>query len=374
MRLLKSIRKKLSRYRITVTKVSGRERESGFPLDLVLIGSGMNMDKFYLLGQLYGEQVDHEEDQRIWHFQIPEVIRKSEAEMIMGYNVPLAFRRYADRGCAEFYIPRWLGGEVSVEDALNEIEHRPTLRADNNKLKKNGLTYVMSDNLEDYRWYYDNIYVPYVNALFGRTSAPVDFRKIEEAMPDLTLMLVKKDGETVAGQILVLEGKKARGWTMGLLNGDRTLAHIGALAALYIFGFQELAKRGIESYNLGGSRPFINDGVLQYKRKWGMVVNKGKAEGFVICRIRDTQSVRQVLHNNPFIYEATNGKLTGAVFFPDHQTDHQTVCKQIKPNSFLGLQALELYTTISMDLEEGCKVDKLKQPLVNKSISAVFIL
>jgi len=372
MRLLKTIRKKLSRYRITVTRVSGRERESGFPLDFLLIGSGMSMDKFYLLDQLYGDQVDHVEDQRIWHFQIQEVMRKSGAEMVMGYNVPSAFRRYADRPCSKFYIPRWLGGEVTIEDALSELEQRPTLRADNNKLNKNGLTYVMSDNIEDYRWYYDNIYVPYVNALFGRLSAPAEFRKIEEAMPNLTLMLIKKGGETVAGQILVLEGKQARGWTMGLLNGDRDLVRIGALAALYIFGFQELAKRGIENYNLGGSRPFINDGVLQYKRKWGMVVKGEKTRGFLICRMRDTRGVRQVLHNNPFIYEATNGKLTGAVFFPEHETDHQTVCKQIKPNSFLGLQALELYTTKSMGLKASCKVNKLKQPLVNKSISAVF--
>ena len=103
-----------------------------------------------------------------------------------------------------------------------------------------------------------------------------------------------------------------------------------------------------------------------------MVVNKGKAKGFLICRIRDTDGVRQALHNNPFIYESTNGKLTGAVFFPDHQTDYQTVCKQINPNSFLGLQALELYTTKSMDLEANCKVKKLKQPLINKSISAIL--
>jgi hypothetical protein len=332
----------------------------------------MGMDKFYLISQLYGDQVNHEESQRVWNFQIPQIMRRSEAEMLIGFNVSSEFRRYADQGCTEFFIPSWLGGEVLVEDAIYKIEHRQTLRADHNKLQKNGLTYVMSDNIEDYRWYYDHIYLPYVNALFGHLSAPARFRKIEEAMPNLALMLIKKDGKTVAGQILVLQGKKARGWTMGLLNGDRALARIGALAALYIFGFQELSKRGIESYNLGGSRPFINDGVLQYKRKWGMILTHGKAEGFAICRIRDTQGVRQVLSNNPFIYEATNGKLTGAVFFPDSQIDHKTICKQIKPNSFLGLQALELYTTKGLDLEESCKVSKLKQPLINKSISAVF--
>ena len=74
-------------------------------------------------------------------------------------------------------------------------------------------------------------------------------------------------------------------------------------------------ENGIKLLDFGDTRAFLNDGVLQYKRKWGMSTNISKYMlgifGFKIYNY--SKSIQSFLTNNPFIYVDKN-QLNGFIF------------------------------------------------------------
>jgi hypothetical protein len=74
-----------------------------------------------------------------------------------------------------------------------------------------------------------------------------------------------------------------------------------------------LSEQGYRQVHLGASRAFLNDGVLQYKKKWGMAIAGERADGWIINALQDDAATRSFLINNPFSYE-NSGELCVAVF------------------------------------------------------------
>jgi len=57
---------------------------------------------------------------------------------------------------------------------------------------------------------------------------------------------------------------------MGTANGEWELVKEGANSATDLYLVKYAKKLGFKLIDFGGSRPSLNDGVLRYKRKWGM--------------------------------------------------------------------------------------------------------
>jgi hypothetical protein len=68
----------------------------------------------------------------------------------------------------------------------------------------------------------------------------------------------------------------------------------------------------------GSSKAFLNDGVLQYKRKWGMKIVGAKESLFVLDVMQSGDGVKSFLANNPFC-QLSDGKLVAEVFSPEDE-------------------------------------------------------
>lgn len=64
---------------------------------------------------------------------------------------------------------------------------------------------------------------------------------------------------------------------------------------------------------LGGSRPFFKDGVLQFKKKWGLRITGIRKYGFVLRQLFPSKGLDGFFLQNPFIFIDT-GRLAGMVF------------------------------------------------------------
>ena len=72
-------------------------------------------------------------------------------------------------------------------------------------------------------------------------------------------------------------------------------------------------KNGYSSLDYGFCRPFLNDGILRYKKSWGMKIEAEKAFSIFVRLHNFQNSVRTFLARNPFIF--VDGKdLKGCVF------------------------------------------------------------
>jgi hypothetical protein len=137
----------------------------------------------------------------------------------------------------------------------------------------------------------------------------------------------------------------------------------GMLAALYIFCFEYLHEKGFKHVNMGGSRPFLRDGVLKFKRKFSQTVTNGRWEGFSLKILSLTPVVRTFLMNNPFIF-FTRGLLHGAVFTDtpltvktvqqfDHDYYHPGLAKLV----IYTLHEPETFTTAGLPPELAARIE-----------------
>ncbi len=72
-------------------------------------------------------------------------------------------------------------------------------------------------------------------------------------------------------------------------------------------------EKGYQRAGLGWSRPFLRDGVLQFKKKWSQKITAGYTNSFALRILSDTPATRACLGNNPFIF-CRGGRFYGAVF------------------------------------------------------------
>ena len=78
-------------------------------------------------------------------------------------------------------------------------------------------------------------------------------------------------------------------------------------------GGEGVHRRGFERVNLGRSRPFFRDGVLQFKRSLGARLTRPTSAGLVLTPLRATPGVLDFLGANPFI-GAQGPRLHGYAF------------------------------------------------------------
>jgi hypothetical protein len=57
---------------------------------------------------------------------------------------------------------------------------------------------------------------------------------------------------------------------LGVRDGDPALLRAGVAVATYALGFEWARRQGCSRVDMGRTSPLLNDGVQQYKRKWGL--------------------------------------------------------------------------------------------------------
>jgi len=127
------------------------------------------------------------------------------------------------------------------------------------------------------------------------------------------LLFVTVRGERVAGDILLYEDDRARAWSAGVKDGDPSYVKAGAMRALDYLRSQYLAERGYKALHMGGSRPFLLDGVLRHKRELRARISDHTKRYFSLSLTAGSAGAAAFVANNPFIYEC-QGAYRGALF------------------------------------------------------------
>jgi hypothetical protein len=133
------------------------------------------------------------------------------------------------------------------------------------------------------------------------------------------LLLVKLNGEYVYGGIFSCTKNKIIASFSGIMDGYLKYLKQGLGAASYYFLILWAKENGFDLLNFGNSKPFLNDGLLRYKRKWGMSIKKAESNYpgiFSFKIINNCESIQSFLTNNPLI-TLENNHLKGIFFLND---------------------------------------------------------
>jgi hypothetical protein len=284
-------------------RIRGKETVTGEPL--ALLYSGVPTHREYFIQRVFANGVEIEPLGRGWILSADRTARRFGCDLsIQTLRKEL---RFAARNSEAFYMPLWINATVD----LRSFDSRPkpsTLKEDLRRIRRHGLTCVATRDPRQIMEFYDTMYLPYTLKRHG-SNAPTQNRASLEGRAktgSLEFISIYHQGSMVGGSVIDYSVNPPLLRILGAASTDLDILKTGVISASYLFAIRHLIDQGKRMLNVGLSRSFIRDGVLQYKRKLGAKLNMPSEMGAMIRPISKTDAVRSFLSANPFISSRKN--------------------------------------------------------------------
>lgn len=339
---LKFVDKHIDKLRYDVWILSGEETLSRQNMCIIYAYNGRSKENMNLLtnmalGQVYTERFAG----KLWRWQIDETVKEKGRDCsLMILEAPKDSRILSEKNC--FYIPGWLYGEVDISDEALLFKNS-SLKSDVRRIRKNNLHFEIRNEVIYLDDFYHNMYVPYITKAHNSRAIIMDYDYLLSEFKKCDLLFIKKDQLYIAGCLISYREDKPRLWSLGVRNADSAYINEGAIGAVFYYSVQHLRGQGHRSLNFGLSRPFMNDGVLRYKKKWGLKIVSADKSGFMIKTLPRSGGIKGFLMNNPFVFQ-DEGNFKGAIFVNNEQSLTEKDFKRIYKDYYLaGITCLNIY-------------------------------
>jgi hypothetical protein len=210
------------------------------------------------------------------------------------------------------------------------------------KVVNAGYSFEITKNPVKLRLFYYEMYLPHMFARHGKSARPVSFSECKRLFSKGYLMLVNQDQKHVAGVLLVPHGTELYQPLIAVKSTNKQIT-LGSYAATYytiVLGMQ----KGYTNVDFGDAPAFMQNGLFQYKKEWGMRIRPAMGHYAKVCGIRFSkmsEAVKDFLSANPFIFMDGN-KLRGLVL---------VASKDIHLPDFLSIPGLSGLSVISSSLD-----------------------
>jgi hypothetical protein len=318
----------LSVVRLDFWIVQGNEISSEQKLDILYAGNEEN--RHFLTSLAFDRSFTEKYIGKAWLWNISKILKeKGHDDSLVIAEVPRILRKLFNKW-NYLYIPSWVDGEV---DAFSPIKS-DSLQTDLRRIKKNKLSFEVTNDLNQFHNFYYNMHLPYITEAFGDRAVILsyEFMKSEFRKHGLynDLLLIKKEEEYIAGMLMGYSKKGIYLHPLGVKDGNFDYVKDGVIGALFYFPLIYSRERGYENVNFGLTRAFLKDGVFQFKKKRGMQITGTSHMGFALKPLSMSGAVKGFLLNNPFLYMDEMG-FNGAVFIDNGQPlsegDFERICK-----------------------------------------------
>lgn len=285
-------------------------REDGLTISVLCIAGTLN--RSFLLDQFFGGQYRERCIGRAWLWHLPKVLaQRGKSCCGVVVHIRPGFRRFLGRE-RWMKIPCRVLGQVDLPLAPY-VFSSDSVKEDLRKIRKHALAFEVTRDIGQLEDFYSRMYLPHIMKVYGRAAVIYSYRTVKRHFRDGELLFVSKEGRRIGGLIIRYGRAQAELYVLGVLEGDRQWVRQGVIGALYHFCFQHLAQRNLARVDVGASRAFLCNGVLQYKKKMGMRI-VGTARGYYYLQVlADTRTAHTFLRENPLIIER-DGSLSGVVF------------------------------------------------------------
>jgi len=167
-------------------------------------------------------------------------------------------------------LPSWVGVERPAPPADGDVGTiTKSAVSDRRILRRERLHVTISRDPRDLAYFHAEHYLPTMRARHGEQAFLQSPQRARALLRRGFLVWSEQDGKRLAGSLVELRDGVLRLRATGLCGGEQGLARRGAYAAIYYFVCRQARELGAHTIDLGGCRPFLRDGVLRYKRKWG---------------------------------------------------------------------------------------------------------
>jgi hypothetical protein len=337
MPLVRRAQRIIRRLRPELWLVEGSEATSEQPLSVLCASVGT-----YLLDLAFGDSYRKHHVGKTWLWNLPRAVREKGqgcALALIGVRDP--YLRLVNL-TNSFVIPAWVRGEVDLPLG-SALLNTSSVKSDVRRIRKSRLQFSVTRDPRHFHEFYHRMYVPYITEAHGRSAFIWPYDAMKGEFENCELLLVKKEGRPIAGILITYDRPTPRLWSLGVRDADRRHVQEGAVTALFYFSFMHLEKSGYRLANVGLTRPFLDDGVLRYKKKWGVRIVGTSTDWLVLKLLTATPGARGFMRSHPFMFRS-GGDLSGAIFVDSARTYSPEELERLKlRHSIPGLAKLRLY-------------------------------
>ncbi len=306
------IRDRIRARRCTLRVFSGKLQNDGPSLKLAYAGR-WDEHMHWLVQTVFGDSATIEMQRGIWLKNAAPAVNKCAAEHNCDISVaetitPVNDRQVptADGQNQRWLLPFWCELAMGItDDDLKKWRDR--YRKIRSRIRKHKLSYRMVKNDDAaFDHFFHRMYIPHIKTLYGESARTAPYHILKQIYEDNgELLFVTQDGLDIAGILIKQNEQTPTLFLHGILDANPEYVHASGISAPVFFAVEELRQRGVEYVNFGGSRPFLNDGALNFKRLFrAEIVEKTETrdEDFILTVNRDSPGAKAFLSTTPFAF------------------------------------------------------------------------
>ncbi|MDQ3224013.1 MAG: GNAT family N-acetyltransferase [Gemmatimonadota bacterium] len=233
----------------------------------------------------------------------PGYLAETDADLVVAEVHPWMAPRFQRAGW--LLVPeavRWQGDLASVPPAVPSHSLRKDLR----KVRNNGFTIEHTTARADWDEFFTTMVRPQAYARHGESAWVPSLPLMRRFERSGTLHLVSHHGRRVAGVCSIGHGSVLWLPVSGVRDGDRLLLKQGALVAALGLTFEWARSQGYLHLDLGRTGAFLNDGIQNHKRKWGLLPVPDPLAHVAAVLVR-CASVRKAFSREPVLVQSGAG-------------------------------------------------------------------
>jgi hypothetical protein len=332
-------------------RLVGKMRSSGSVFSTIVVGSKVSVEYFSKL--FYVENPTVEFFGKISFYEIASSVWMTKADLTIVATDCFFSRFLRDNG---FFMSPQLNFVLNINDSFENIQNR-VAEGKRRKLKqvaKAGYTFEVTKDLSKLESFYYDMYLPHMLKRHSGFALPISFSECRKLFLRGELLLIKSGEECFSANLIVPHGNELWEPILGVRDVDKKLT-LGSYA-VYYFSILVGIQRGFAKLDFGDSHPFMQDGLFQFKKGFGMSVRPANGSGAQVFGVRFSgvgAFVRRFLSDNPFVF-VDGDCLSGLVFL--ESVDDLSV----KSFFVSGLSSLYVVSS-SVDVSglKGFKLEKL---------------
>ena len=240
-------------------------------------------------------------------------------------------------------VPESIGCRLSLPVDLDKLARASrSVKEDLSTLRREGFTMEVSHREADCEVFYSSMYLPFVQKRHGEFAVIHNVHQLRRKFRRGGLIWLRRGDHRIAAALFEQEGDVFRGVALGTEGGDLTLMKEGALAALYIFEIKCAEEGRCASIDFGGTPPVLNDGLLRFKRKWGVQLmdEHQTPYDYLVRWERPNEQVLEFLADVPLIFR-NHGHLAGLTALRLNGVVHEDQASMMHRSLWIaGLQRL----------------------------------
>ena len=268
-------------------------------------------------------------------------------------------------------LPGQVRSRVDLSAGMDAVRARflRSAKAAVRSITKQRLIYRIVPCDEVLRRFYDEMYLPYREVRFAGNPIVKDFESVRRFAKGSVMLAVtdchvkpRPKLEDMQGALIIRQNGRSATADLPGLNGDPLAAlERGVVEALYYFSLEWCSSQGIETVDLGQSHPFLDDGILRFKTKWGATVEASQTgvHNLAVRFLDNGWLGKHLLANHPpVVYcrrERPMGNLAGLAYLSPDEFTHKGLRKLRRSRMVDGLSEL----MVAADVESAKEAELL---------------